>query len=131
MNQKYSPFVAGACNYIFPSSGYFYVGEPLRGACVFGSELITYSVFFYGLAMSMSVDSETGQSPDGARTLMISGLIATGLIQIWSIYDVVKIAKVKNLVYQENTLTVKLKPNLFFVNQNNAPFYGLSLSINF
>ncbi|MGM0496804.1 MAG: hypothetical protein ACQESJ_02715 [Bacteroidota bacterium] len=131
INPKYSPLVAGVCNHILPSAGYFYVGEPLRGACVFGSEFVTSSVFFYGLLMSMSVDSETGRSPDGARAIMYSGMIATGLIQIWSIYDVVKIAKIKNLAYQENKLTIEVKPGLFFVNQNNTTVYGLRLSINF
>jgi hypothetical protein len=130
---KYSPIVAGVCNYVFPSSGYFYIGEPIRGACVFGSELVTSSVFVYGLVMSMSVDSETGQSPEGARAVMFSGMIATGLIQIWSIYDVVKIAKIKNLAYHDTKVSLMVKPDLFIVNQNdkNIASYGLRLSFNF
>lgn len=118
---------------MLPSSGYFYVGEPIRGACVFGSELVTSSVFVYGLLMSTSVVSETGQSPKGARAVMFSGLIATGLIQIWSIYDVVKIAKVKNLAYQDTKVSLMVKPDLFIVNQNdkNIASFGLRLSFIF
>jgi len=131
--QKYSPIVAGVCNYVFPSSGYFYVGEPVRGTCVLGSELVTGSMFFYGFIMSMGVNSETGKSTNGARTLMFSGLIATGIIHIWSIFDVVKIAKVKNLAYQKNNLTMDIKPDLLFVNQfnTNSIAYGLRMRINF
>lgn len=130
---KYSPLVAGVCNYVVPSSGYFYIGEPIRGACVFGSELVTSSLFVYGLVMSMSVDFETGQSPEGARAVMFSGIIATGLIQIWSIFDVVNITKVKNLAYQDTKVSLMVKPNLFIVNQNdkNIATYGLTLSFNF
>lgn len=132
-NPKYSPLVAGVCNYVIPSSGYFYVGEPLRGVTVLGSELITSSVFISGIIMSMSVDNETGKSPNGARALMFSGMITTGIIQIWSIFDVVKIAKIKNIAYQENKLTIRMKPNLFYINQhtNNSMFCGLQISINF
>jgi hypothetical protein len=132
-NPKYSPMAAGVCNYLIPSSGYFYVGEPIRGACVLGSELVTSSVFVYGLVMSMSVDSETGQSHEGARAVMFSGMIATGLIQIWSIYDVVKIAKIKNLAYQGTKVSLIVKPDLFITNQNdrNMATFGLRLSLNF
>jgi len=132
-NPRYSPIMAGVCNYILPSSGYFYVGEPIRGACVLGSELVTSSVFFYGLVMLMSVNHETGQSPEGARAVMFSGMIATGLIQIWSVFDVVKIAKIKNLAYQNANVSIMVKPDLFLVNQNdrNIATYGLRLSLNF
>jgi len=118
---------------VFPSSGYFYVGEPLRGVCVFGSELVTGSVFVYGLTLSMSVDNETGQSPEGAREIMYTGIIATGLIYVWSIFDVVKIAKVKNLAYQENKITMDIKPDFLPINQNNdySLACGLKLKIIF
>lgn len=132
-NQKYSPVAAGVCNYLMPSVGYFYVDEPIRGLCVLGSELVTSSVFIYGLVLSMGVDSETQQSPEGARAVMFSGIIATGIIQIWSIYDVVKIAKIKNLAYQDTKVSLMVKPDLFIVNQNdrNTATYGLRLSVNF
>ncbi len=132
-NPRYSPVFAGILNYLIPSSGYFYVGEPIRGACVLGSEIATISVFAYGLVMSMSVDTETGQSPEGARTIMFSGMIATGLIHIWSIYDVVKIAKIKNLAYQEKQLTIKLQPDFYIGTTVDIKTvnYGLKLTIDF
>ena len=132
-NQKYLPLAAGFLNYLIPSTGYYYIGEPLRGACVLGGELITGSVFISGLIMSMSVDSETGQSARGGRTVMYSGLIATGLIQIWSIYDVVKIAKIKNLAYQEKYLTIKLQPDFYIgsIVDNKTAIYGLKLTMDF
>ncbi len=132
-NPKYSPTVAGIGNFMLPSSGYFYVGEPLRGVCVFGCELATGSVFIYGLLKSMSVDNETGQPPGGAREIMYTGVIAAGLIHAWSIYDVVKITKIKNLAYQENKLTIDIKPDFLPVSQNNdySLACGLKLRIKF
>lgn len=133
-NPKYSPIAAGLFNYVFPPAGYFYVGEPIRGACVLGSELVTSSVFVYGLVMSMSIDTETGQSPEGARAIMLSGMIATGIIQIWCIFDVVKIAKIKNLANQNNKVTIKLNPDLNLISKdynNNSAVYGLRLSFVF
>ena len=132
-NQKYSPTIAGICNYLIPSSGYFYIGEPIRGTCILGAELVTCSVTVTGLVMSMSVNSDTGQSPVGARAVMLSGIIATGLIQIWSIYDVIKVTTIKNLAYQEAKISVTLKPDVFIDNQDNKNLttYGLRLSFNF
>ena len=132
-NQKYSPTVAGVCNYLIPSSGYFYVGEPIRGACVLGAELVTSSICITGLVMSMSVNSETGQSPEGARALMLSGIIATGLIHYWSVFDVVKISKIKNLASQESNISVMIEPDIFINKQidRNLTTYGLRLSLSF
>lgn len=128
----HSPLVAGVCNYLFPGLGYFYIEEPGRGSIVLGSELVTSSVFLYGLVMTMSMDSETGKSPPGSRAIMISGMIGTGLIQIWSIFDVVKIAKIKNLARQKHNVTMKLNPDLNFMSQNHKfATYGLRVSIDF
>lgn len=132
-DEKYSPFVAGVCNYLFPSAGYLYVGEPLRGACVFGSHMVASSAFVAGLIMSMGINYETGSSPKGGRIIMFSGIIASGFIQIYSIYDVVRIAKIKNLAFQENKITLDLKPDLFQLShsENNSAVYGLKQSIHF
>lgn len=132
-DQKYSPQVAGLLNYLIPSTGYYYIGEPLRGVCVLGGMLITVNVAIVGLIMSMSVDSETGQSSKSARTIMYSGFIATGLIQLWSTYDVVKITKIKNLAHQEKKLTINLQPDLYIGNVINykPSIHGLRLTINF
>lgn len=133
ITEKYSPLVAGVFSYIIPGSGYFYVREPLRGALVLGSELITISMFQYGLFNSFSHDSADRRSFISPNIMMFAGAIATVGIQIWSINDVVKIAKIKNLVYQEKKITMELRPDFLFKNEfaNNSTTYGLRLSINF
>ena len=65
---------------------------------------------------------------------MLSGMIATGIIQIWCIFDVVKIAKIKNLANQNNKVTIKLNPDLNLISKdynNNSAVYGLRLSFVF
>lgn len=132
-NPKYSPITAGVLNYVLPAAGYIYVGEPVRAAGVFAAELLTFSVFAYGLTMSMGVDNETGNSPRGARETMFAGMIATGIIHTWAIFDVVRVAKVKNLAYQSNGYALKLSPDLQFSNQQSdvTISVGVKLGIMF
>lgn len=132
-NAQYSPVLAGTCNYLLPSSGYFYVGEPLRGVCVLGGELVTGSVLAYGIMTSMSANHETGEAPKGARAVLISGFVATSLLHLWSVYDVVRIAKIKNIAYQNKQISLMAKPNMFIVSMNDRNYRvcGITLSVNF
>lgn len=112
-------------------SGYFYVGEPLRGACVFGCTIVSYGILFSGFILLMTDQSEPVQLT--GPIAILSGAIGSVIITTWSIFDVVKIAKIKNLAYQENKINMELKPELFILSQknNNSAIYGLRLSINF
>lgn len=133
-NPKYSPALAGVLNiFVYPSIGYYYLNEPVRGLAVLGSELIASGAFVTGLVMSLTVDHTTGQSPNGARAIMFSGVIVGGIIQTWSLFDVIKIAKVKNLAYQNAKVSLSLQPDLLIVNQNakNKALGGISLSYSF
>jgi hypothetical protein len=130
-DRKYTPWIAGLANYLLFSSGYFYVGEPVRGAIVLGSGIASMGVFVYGMTQTMSVDIETGEAPRGARVWMTTGAIATGLIYLWSIYDVVRIARLKNSAHQQNRLSLKLSPEVITLNPNSNPGYGLKLKISF
>lgn len=131
-NERYSPLRAGMLTFVIPSYGYFYVEEPLRGWCVLGIQLIPLSAAFLGFAMSFG-EPGAGGYIEGAEKLFNYGIIAYGLIQIWSSFDVVKIAKIKNLAYQDSRITMKINPEFLFVKQNNNSSIacGLRLNINF
>jgi len=129
--RRYSPFIAGLANYVLFSSGYFYVGEPVRGAIVLGSGFLSMGVFMYGVTRAMSVDITTGESPGDARVWLISGLLSTGLIKLWSIYDVIRIARMKNAANEQNRLSLKLSPETITIAPNSNPGYGLKLSLRF
>ncbi|MDG1057374.1 MAG: hypothetical protein P8H43_04895 [Crocinitomicaceae bacterium] len=125
--KKYSPFVAGIGNYVLPSSGYFYVGEPVRGACVLGSEVAAMGLMAIG-------GNESFNNGVFIHPMVSVGAISFAIIWIWSIFDVVKVAKIKNLANQNNKVTIKLNSDLNFISQdytNNSAVYGLKLSIGF
>ncbi len=79
----------------------------------------------------MSENYSTGQSPSGSRELMLAGLVATGVIHLWSIYDVVKIAKIKNLAYQQRGISLRMAPSLTKAYQSDSAIYGFQLNFNF
>lgn len=132
-NEKYSPNVAAFCNYLFPTSGYFYVGEPMRGVLVLSGQMVSSSLIVIGLNISLGSLYKKENSLISGRILIISGTIATGIIQIWSIQDVIKVAKIKNIAYQKNKLSMDLKPDVFLQSNSEkySAVYGLKLSINF
>ncbi|MDA3817149.1 MAG: hypothetical protein PF486_07225 [Prolixibacteraceae bacterium] len=131
--QKYSPFAAGLCNFAYPPAGYLYINEPTRGLLVTGSQLITSGVFLYGFWMGMGVNYEYEKAP-GSKALMLSGFIATSAIYLWSVFDVVKIAKIKNLAWQEmHQAHVEFTPAINWAHAHNkqALTAGISLHITF
>ncbi len=131
---KYSTAVAGICTYILPGLGHIYIGEPLRGAYFFGGELLAAGVFVSGLTMFMTVDKSTGKSSYGARTVLITGILLSSITYFYSLYDVIKITKIKNLAYQEKNISMNLSPNLRFMpfdNNFKSATYELTLRINF
>ncbi len=131
--QYYSPLIAGVLNYAFPSAGYFYVDEPLRGAVVFGSTIVITGVSLYALVNTLAFDYETGKSPAGSRELLFAGVISSSVLFIWSIFDVVRIAKIKNLAYQHSNMSLSLNPELTFMSSsdNNSAVYGINLTFSF
>ena len=128
--EKYSPLQAGVFNFLIPTTGYHYIEEPKRGCRVLGTELIPLGIAFYGFAMSFG---DGKGNIEGGEKLFNFGIIAYELIQIWSLYDVVKIAKIKNLAYQESKITMNIKPGFLFTNLNNnsSLAFGCRLNINF
>lgn len=132
-HQKYSPFVAGLCNFAYPLSGYLYIREPVRGLLVTGSQLVTTGVFLYGFMKAMEVNYDYEKAP-AAKTIMLSGIISSSVLYIWSVFDVVKIAKIKNLAWQKRQqVNIEFAPDISLSQyQNKSPFSaGISLKITF
>jgi len=131
-NVRYSPGIAVVGNYILPGIGYVYVQEPLRGVLVFGGQMAAVSLFVYGLVETFA-DDYSGDITISGPTLMLTGLIASGIIQVWSIFDVIKIAKIKNLAYYERDSAIKIRPDLNLTGMGNTttPVLGVNLSFTF
>ncbi|HZJ73338.1 MAG TPA: hypothetical protein VFC87_00920 [Perlabentimonas sp.] len=145
-NQKYSPIAAGVLSYVFVGSGHIYVGEPLRGLCFFTGQVASLTCGMVGLLMMLSEPMYEPDSPNYTShytnnsikgpTLMILGVSASILNQVFSIIDVVHVAKVKNFAYsQQNHVLLQAKPFFEYANHgtlnSKQPTVGLSLCLKF
>lgn len=134
-NPCYSPLLAGVLNIVFPSAGYYYINETARGLMVFGGELLAFSVSFYGIAGMLSAGPESALAGHNAQAVLLTGVIASNILYLWSVFDVVQISKLKNLAIQDRrqNLSLRINPDLSlasFPNQN-FPVVGARLSITF
>lgn len=135
-HEIYSPLAAGLSSYFLPGLGQFYLHEPLRGICFMGSELVAAGVAFAGFINIIGEPIDDFNDHYNKRwggTLLITGMIAGIIIEIWSICDAVKIAKIKNLALQKDPISIQINPEINFSNSTlgNYPCasYGLSLNI--
>ena len=142
----YSPASAGVASWVLPGLGQCISGEVGRGVAVFCG----YSLFTVALAINMtyydgfSYDryyqnqyQYESQGIDMAAGLMVLSYCG---FYIWNIVDAVRVAKVKNMYYQDmnglrSSLDLKVEP--YFNCTPSAttaglqPVGGLSLKVNF
>lgn len=144
--EKYSPIAAGALNFIFVGAGHIYVGEPLRGLCFFAGQTASFACGIVGLVMMMSEPMYEPNSPNynnhntnnliKAQTLLILGVSTSLLNQVFSIIDVVHVAKVKNFAYnKQSSVSLQAKPFIEYASygakNSKQPALGLSFCLNF
>jgi len=132
----YYTMVGVVCNVFMPGLGQLYVDESKRGVILLGSNFIASGIGIAGMLMSLTID-ENGRSSEGGRLLLYTGLGASALIQMWSIFDVVRIARLKNIAYSEQrkqSSYLDINPYaepIRFDGVQKSYVYGLSLSISF
>ena len=147
----YEPWVGGLCSFLIPGLGQCVDGEWGRGLGIMGANLclglleaVELSSIGYGATRyqydNFYYDYSDGEpyflGGTGALLLTIAGHAA---LNIWNICDAVRIAKVKNMFYQDYTgnlsrVDVKLEPNLALVPSVSGaivPTAGFSLSLKF
>lgn len=130
-SDKYSPAWCGVGSFFIPGLGDAICGEWGRGICQFlGSGLLAG----FASACMQSEDIDDNANLEIAAMVSAAGALA---IDIWSIFDAVKIAKVKNMYYQSaamaSSVDIKLSPKFACVNSVNGtvPTAGLALNISF
>lgn len=135
----YNPMVSGLCSFFIPGLGQMLSGETLRGIGFLGGYLLCGGIMMIGFVeFSMSnLLNEDMVSGRGAGFLL-TGAIATIGLQVWSIVDAIKVAKVNNMYFQDmrkgNTgVSLEIKP--FFDSNNywgkNSNSVGLSMKVTF
>ncbi|MBO7603219.1 MAG: hypothetical protein J6S97_02255 [Bacteroidales bacterium] len=148
----YEPWVGGLCSFLIPGLGQCIDGEWGRGLGIFAAnvglgvlEIIEMSAIGYGAQVyNYDYFSGSGYFSDnsylygGSGALLIT-LIGHAALNIWNICDAVRIAKVKNMFYQDfngklSSASMKLEPNLALapsVSGVVVPTAGFSLSLKF
>ena len=130
----YSRFWAGAASFLIPGLGECIDGQWGRGACFFLG-----SFGLYLLQVSDTVYDEYGYAQSVGAIGTMAFLARLG-VDIWSIIDAVRIAKVKNMYYQDLKALqaikeIKVEPYFTFTPTGGynglTPVTGLSLKLNF
>ena len=142
-DDKYSPGWLGFASFVIPGLGQAIGGEGWRAAGFAAGNIILNVIASTGVHIHYSgnVNGTINESVNIDTYAILCSLAGLGL-NIWSICDAVRIAKVKNMYYQDlraqrgwSSVDVKLEPFVASVpspvKQGFSPSAGLSLKISF
>ena len=157
--QPYSPLLGGAASFLVPGLGQLLDGEPVRGLFVFlgsgaalAGTLVAYAkhtVDIEDWLQSQGHSITEGDSlntndldystyPIGSFGTLFLMLGVNAVYNIWNIFDAVKVAKVKDMYWQDcmgySAVTVSMDPYFAFTPAPSSgvqPVAGLSLKLNF
>ena len=130
----FSRGLAGVASFFIPGLGQCIDGEWGRGLAFFGGNILMNLALY----STYRVDDYTGQYVASSGTLPM--LIAVLAYDIWSISDAVRVAKIKNMFYQDirgqrAALDLKLEPFFAYTPTGSVngfkPAAGLSLRLAF
>lgn len=134
VSDPYNSGVAGVCSFFIPGLGQIIDGEVGRGLLIVGGTALLGAIT-YGAASAASYEgSEAGA---GVALVGIGSLLA---IDIWSIFDAVKVAKIKNMynqdlrkLFTDNNINISLSPSLAYVPMSGGltPAAGVALRVSF
>jgi TM2 domain-containing membrane protein YozV len=137
-------FAAGLCSFFIPGLGQMISGEVGRGLGFFGGAIGCGLIYGIGGALMLgSADPYYSGSVDASMlgtgtVLAICGLVGLLSINIYSIVDAVRVAKVKNMYIRDlqglSSFELKLSPYIqpaSIQNLNTTASVGLSLKATF
>lgn len=132
---RYSTGWSGIASFVIPGLGQMVCGEFTRGLSFLGGH-------FAGLMLAQGVITTSaanngGEATDGAAVVALAAVTGTLALDICSIVDAVRVAKVKNMYIQElrrmYSFDVNLAPSFDVVNTGDGlkPTAGMTLAISF
>lgn len=139
VSDPYNSGVAGVCSFFIPGLGQIIDGEVGRGLLIMGGAAVVGAVT-YGVAAGIAGNAQTDVIPAAAPVLLLVGAVGVLAIDVWSIFDAVKVAKVKNMynqdlrkLFTDNNIDVTLSPSLAYVPMSNGltPAAGVALRVSF
>lgn len=129
--ERYDLFVGGLCSFLIPGLGQMIAGEWGRGAGFLAGYIGCASLMFYSLGIAA-----LGEPGFGGGLALASSIAAVAL-NIYSIVDAVRVAKVKNMYnydMEQLAYNLDLTPyvDLAYTGpQTLSPVAGLSLRLSF
>ncbi len=152
-NDPYYRAVSGVASLIIPGLGQVLCGEIGRGLIFFGGNLAlsaTMSSAAKKFSASVTTDADgnvTGYTDEAAAKssskLLVGAVVADVALCIWSCCDAIRVAKVKNMYYQDlynqrSSVTMNLEPYFAFTptemtasGNSLQPTAGMTLKMNF
>ena len=146
-DDRYAPAGLGVASFFIPGLGQMISGEVGRGFAWFGGYMggivVAYSGLLIGLASieDATYPGLTSANRHAAGTagtiMMVAGMTGAVTVQIFSIIDAVKVARIKNMHYQEvnrkRDIDMQMYPSVTYMNTYNgtkaAP--GVTLAVRF
>jgi hypothetical protein len=125
----YNPAIAGFASLLVPGMGQMTSGETGRGAAFLGGFAGCIVILGVGASSYYELDGVTYGSP-GLIYLGFLGAIAVDLI---SVVDAVRVAKVNDLIFRDRSKTgyiLQMSPYIGSLNNNKIPV-GLGLKLRF
>lgn len=154
VSDPYSPFWSGVGSLVVPGLGQLVSGETGRGFAIFGGNVafgIAETVCAYKLLDYVEKDANGNYVKDANGSYVISdekaampwsiAIVAVSAANlaygIWNICDAVKVAKVKNMYYQDlqgaRPMEMELYPSVDFARSADGfqPVAGMTLAVRF
>jgi len=135
---RYNPSVCGVTSFVLPGLGQMIANEPGRGVAFLGAAMGSMVIYSIGAAQATNVldaNYYSGTYNGEGLTLMTIGLVSLIVVDIWSIVDAVRVAKVKNLAWRDNTgfNNIRLEPYIAPIESYNSTGtqVGLCLKLSF
>lgn len=125
---RYSPGWTGVASFFITGLGECINGEWGRGLGKFGGNLLL------GFVATSAI---SGEAPDATASIALACYAGMIAIDIWSIIDAIRIAKVKNMYEQDlkrlYSFDVKLSPSVNYIPNGNTlqPVAGVTLAFSF
>ena len=135
----YNPSLAGLTSFFIPGLGQMISGEAGRGAAFMGGFVGSILMVVSGVNLSETfTESSPGNLGDAFLVIFLTGIGTIGIItvDIWSVVNGVRVAKVNNLAFRDKKKLLydfKIKPFIYathYIQTGSMPV-GLSLIVQF
>jgi hypothetical protein len=134
----YNPTVSGLCSWFIPGLGQMICGETGRGLGFLGGYLGCYVFMGIGSGIASTVYYEDDPAYIAGELMVLVGAAGLITVNIWSIVDAVRVAKVKDMYVgdmRSKTSSVKLElsPYVGQISMNNEIVrpVGLTMRVKF